>query len=616
LRVSTRQPRIKKRFILVSLEESVAFNHPLRSGAALLAIVFLCVGCRNPVTPSTDTRTTAQKALDSLTGFEFPTLTGSTNDLSSLSTSFKVPVLTADGVYALSWTATPMTYFKKIDPLSGQIFVAIPDSVTADTPVTLTVTAIPTASRSAAEVSGTEGATKDYSVVIHPIADTATAVAAVLGGLSGNLLDFSGKDDVDHVSGNFELPSVGSFGTEVEWVLATPAGSRATTVGGLTLTPGNPATGAPASVTVITSTTTSSTATLTPTVKKKGGSGATGTPGTPITITVPTITAQQKVDLDAAALPELVANALVKAGKGDTIAAITSDFTLPLSGDRGTTLAWAFTTARATTGPVAYTPASGAVLVTPAATDTSLALAGTISMADANPKTITIKVKVKGGGGSSGTGSNSISVVVTDPTTPGTSASLSFLDPGSVAITSYTLKKGHTQALNASFEATSYSWYIDGITGTSLSSTASCNVDSTNLGYGRHFLFLEATGTSIILSGSIAIDVVPLPEPGLAVTVALPAAGSSVLTFQDSAAATITTIIIRKTTPVEVKTSFAGSSFAWYLDNDFATKASTTATCTVDAASLGYGRHSLTLEAKVGDIVYSGTLPFDVGAVP
>jgi hypothetical protein len=163
------------------------------------------------VTPSTDTRTTAQKALDSLTGFEFPTLTGSTNDLSSLSTSFMVPVLTADGVYALSWTATPMTYFKKIDPLSGQIFVAIPDSVTADTPVTLTVTAIPTASRSAAEVSGTEGATKDYSVVIHPIADTATAVAAVLGGLSGNLLDFSGKDDVDHVSGNFELPSVGEF---------------------------------------------------------------------------------------------------------------------------------------------------------------------------------------------------------------------------------------------------------------------------------------------------------------------------------------------------------------------------------------------------------------------
>ncbi|MFZ4615319.1 MAG: immunoglobulin-like domain-containing protein [Rectinemataceae bacterium] len=588
--------------MLDSLEESVSLNHPLRIAAALLATLLLGTGCPSPVTPKTDTRTTAQKALDSLssTDFTFPELSGTS--LASLSTSFKVPVKSKDGAFDLSWTATPMDYFSKIDPLSGQIFVNIPDSVTADTMVSLTVAAMAATARDAATTSADGGAAKTFSVTIHPITDTTQAVNAVLSGLSGDFLDLSGKDSASNVTGNFTLPQTGSFGTEISWKVTDSSGLPSTAVavgssGVAQVTP--PATG-------------SATAKLTPTVKKKGGAG---TAGTPITITVPAITTQEKVDLDAAALPELVANALVKAGKGDTMAAITSDFTLPLAGDRGTTLAWTFAAARVTTGPVAYAPASGAVLVTPAATDTSLALAGTISMADANPKTITIKVKVKGGGGggTGGTGSNSISVVVTNPTTLDGSASLSFLDPGSVAITSYTLKKGQMQTLSASFAATSYNWYIDGITGTSLSTSASCNVDSANLGYGRHFLLFEATTSDGIFSGTIGIDVVPLPSPGLTVTVTAPTAGSTTLTFQNSAGTTIATIIIGKTTPVTVKTSFTADSLAWYLDDNLSTAISTTATCLVNATSLGYGRHSLHLEAKVGTAYYSGSLPFDVG---
>jgi hypothetical protein len=587
--------------IILGLEESVALNHPFRIVGALLAAVLLCLGCRNPVTPGTDTRTTAQKALDSLgsADFTFPDLAG--NSLASLSTSFKVPVKSKDGAFDLSWTATPMTFFSKIDPVSGQIFVNIPDSVTEDSIVSLTVAAMAPTARDAATTTADGGATKTFSVTIHPITDTTQAVNAVLSGLSGNFLDLSGKDSASNVTGNFTLPQTGSFGTEISWTVTDSNGQPSTAV----------TIGSSSAAQVTSPVTGSTTAKLTPTVKKKGGAG---TPGTPITITVPAITAQEKVDLDAAALPELIATALVKAGKGDTIAAITSDFTLPLAGDRGTTIEWTFTAARVTTGPVAYTAASGAVLVTQPTSDTSLALAGTVSMTGATAtKTITVKVKGGGSGSTGGTGSNSISVVVTDPTT---SASLSFLDPGSAVITSYTLKKGQTQTLSASFTATSYNWYLDGSTSAPLSAKASCDIDSANLVDGRHFLLIEATTSEGVFSGTIAIDVVPLPSTGLTVTVTAPTAGSSTLTFQNSGGATITTIIISKTTPVSVKTSFTADSWAWYLDDNLSTPISTTATCAVDASSLGYGRHSLHLEAKVGTAYYSGSLPFDVGVAP
>ncbi|MEI6388082.1 MAG: hypothetical protein WCQ50_15750 [Spirochaetota bacterium] len=575
-------------------------RHYVAVVTALAALMAFLVACPSPGGPPGST--VAATALDSLSLADFTGPEGNPIESVHLTTSFVVPLASLGAT--LTWTCDSI-YVSKVDPLSGQVFVSIPGDLTE--PATITV------SVAASAASDGSSSSKDFSLTIPVIAD-ADKVTEALRGLSGGLIDFSGEDDADSVSGSFQLPSLGNFGTEVEWSLGN-AGRDATTVSGVTLVPGDPATGLPATVVVTTPSTGPVSVALTPSVKKKGG---TPTAGAPIVLKVPVLTDQEKVDKDAAAIPELVVNALIKAGHGDTIEAITADFALPLVGDRGSSLSWVFAAAWAvSTGPVAYSAVNGTVLVTPATADASLTLTGTASLGAATsaPKAITVKVKGSGSGG--GAGSNGISVVMTNPASPTGNSSLSFLDPGSATISSYTLKKGQTQSLSASFAATSYAWYLDGALSTALSTAASCAVDSTGLAYGKHFLLLEAVTSIGTLSGTIAVDVIPEPGPGLTITVGLPASSSvSSLVFQNSASVTVTSLTVGTTTPVSVKTSFIASSLKWYIDDNLVTAISTSSTCAIDAASLAYGRHRLYLEAQVGTAIYSGNLPFDVGVSP
>ena len=90
-----------------------------------------------------------------------------------------------------------------------------------------------------------------------------------------------------------------------------------------------------------------------------------------------------------------------------------------------------------------------------------------------------------------------------------------------------------------------------------------------------------------------------------------PAPSADALVFQDAGLATIGSFTVTKGTPTTVGTSFAATSYAWYLDNA-STALSTTQTCPVDPAALALGAHSLLLKAVSGGKSYSGSLAFTV----
>ncbi len=211
-------------------------------------------------------------------------------------------------------------------------------------------------------------------------------VDAVLAGMTGSLLDLSGSDSASAVSGDFSLPLSGSYGTEITWV-ATGDGIEI-----------NPTTG---KVKVKTKATGTSTATLTPTVKKKGGSST--SPSTslkPIEIVIPPLTPDKAVEGDIAAIPEVITTAFVDSPEAGSPEGITGDFTLPTTGDRGTTIAW-----ESSDPGVISVAGTGACTVLPETTDTSVTLTATVTKdgeTAAAPTSATVTVKVKGSGGGGG----------------------------------------------------------------------------------------------------------------------------------------------------------------------------------------------------------------------
>ncbi|MFZ4617614.1 MAG: SUMF1/EgtB/PvdO family nonheme iron enzyme [Rectinemataceae bacterium] len=369
---------------------------------ALCAAAALFVACPSPSGPPVSA---AQKAIDSLSLSDFTGPDGSPINAKKLTTSFVVP-LTKLGA-RLTWTCDSI-YVSKVDPASGQVFLSIPDGLGSETTVAVRV--------EAEVASDSSSATESWSLTIPVVAD-AEAVTESLRGLAGSLLDFSGTDSLTHVTGDFALPTLGNFGTEVSWELSA-APARGSSLSGVTLVPGDPATGTPTTVQVTTPSTSAVSVALTPSVKKKGGSAAATPAAAPIVITVPVVTDQEKIDLDAAAIAELVTNALVAAGHGDSLSGISAGFALPQTGPRGTTLAWTVTAARAATDALVLgTAALGSVpvIVTPAASDTSLALTASVSMpastTSPTAKPASVSVKVKGKSTGSGTISASLATL-------------------------------------------------------------------------------------------------------------------------------------------------------------------------------------------------------------
>ncbi len=358
---------------------------PLASLALLLAL-----SC-TPAVPSggtTDARTTAQQALDdalTLDMFDFKDGGGA---LTAVSGSFYAPLETKDKAFKLSWSSIS-PFVTKIDPVSGQVFIKIPDPIPADTTATLTATATPVAARGTEATVDGNGAAKDFSFTVATPTSDADMANLVAAAVTGNLLDFSGKDSATAVTAGFSLPLSGSYGTEITWT-STGSGVTIDSSGKVSVT--TPATGSAAS-----------TATLTPTVKKKKGATATTSATSieptkqpdPITITIPPVTPLVAVTNDAAAIPEIVTAALSTATTSGSPAGITGNFTLPTAGDRGTTIAWTSTK----TDILVIDPVTNICTVTAPAVDTVVALDAVVTKVDGTtPQTATgsVSVKVKG----------------------------------------------------------------------------------------------------------------------------------------------------------------------------------------------------------------------------
>ncbi len=133
-----------------------------------LLCVALALSCKPAVTVDTDTRTTAQKALDEGLTLDMITFPGG-GSLTAVTSSFMVPLHSKDAAFDFAWSSSS-TFVKKIDALTGQVFINIPDPIPADTSATLTVTATLAKARSAharaAAVSTDTGATKDFAITI------------------------------------------------------------------------------------------------------------------------------------------------------------------------------------------------------------------------------------------------------------------------------------------------------------------------------------------------------------------------------------------------------------------------------------------------------------------
>ncbi len=327
-----------------------------------IPVALMVLLCACPTAPAGDTATTAVKAIAALTYADFGFPSGSE---AAVSTSFTVP-LSKDGA-TFSWSSTSI-YVSKIDQSGdkGQVFLTIPDIVAEGTEVTLSVAA--TAARSTAA--------KDFTVKLHAISDPTEAATAVAAGLTSGLLDLSGTDSATSLTGSFNLPIAGSYGTEITWASSDPAITVDAAGKAVVLTP----TG-----------TTSTPVTLTPTVKKKGVAPKVGTP---ITVTVHPLTAQEAVTKDA----EAITSDTCTFGPSDNAKAVTTNFGLPLKGDRGTVLAWT------SSDPAVASPSNttGTVTITPAASETSVTLTAQVTQPSAATQpqagtaTVTVKVKAKG----------------------------------------------------------------------------------------------------------------------------------------------------------------------------------------------------------------------------
>ncbi len=358
---------------------------------ALLALAFLAAACTPAVTPENDTRTSGQKALDtlSLADIQFPGGGSST----AVTGPFILPLASSDGVWALSWS-TSCEYVTKIDAVSGQVFLNLPEVIPAGTQVTLSVTASPKGRRDTASTTSTAtatGATKDFSLTLSvPATETLIADAAAAA-MSGRLLDFSGQDGYSaasgttSVTGGFTLPLTGSYGTDILWTVDGSAVSFDVATGKVSVA--TPAVGRPAT-----------TAILTPTVKKKRGTTDTTPAKQPdqIIITIPPITPTEAVAGDVIAVPEMVAaviSALPSSGPDNTVV---TDFALPVKGDRDTTLTW--TSSDPSVCTVAQTLTACAVDITaPASGTTEVTLTAVVAKPSepTPPPSVNVSVKVK-----------------------------------------------------------------------------------------------------------------------------------------------------------------------------------------------------------------------------
>ncbi len=358
-----------------------------------LLISALSLGCTPAVDPGTpDTRTTAQKSLDALdlSQFSFPGVAAGQAP-TSLTSSFVAPTMTADKAWKLSWSSSS-TFISKIDPVSGQVFLNLPDPVPANSTLTLSVTATPAKASRVDATATTDGATKDFNfTVASDLTDQAMA-DAVATAVSGNLLDFSGADSASAVTGSFKLPKTGSFDSEITWAVTGDGVTFDQSTGKVTVT--TPSGSA------------ASTATLTPTVKKKKGATTVSPTTQPaaISISIPPVTPDIAVTKDLDALPDIVASALAATPASGNLSAITDGFALPVLGDRGTTLTW--TSSDATVCTVAQTPTACTVAVSPKAVDTTVTLTADVTKpgtTSTTPTKGTVTVKVKGGSASTGT---------------------------------------------------------------------------------------------------------------------------------------------------------------------------------------------------------------------
>jgi hypothetical protein len=339
---------------------------------ATLAFLLVASSCTSPA--AGNSQSPAEKALAELTlsDFTFPGLSaGST--FSALSSSFTVPLTKGD--YALAWSSTS-EFVTKIDPLSGQVFVNIPEALPTGLAVKVTVTASPAAQALAGRATDT--ATKEFSLDLKPMTSTTAAVDAVIAGLTAGTLDLSGKDTSSSISGSFTLPVDGSYGTVVTWESSnTSAVSIDSTTG-------------KASVTT-TPTGTDKTVTLTPKVKKKGAPAGSGTSGTPITITIPPLDPATALVKDTEAVPEIVESTAAAALSGGG-----QSFSLPAASDRGCSLGWS---SNSPSIAIAPTSSNGLYLctVTPGVTDQSVVLTARLTTATDSTKSsetsVTVKVK-------------------------------------------------------------------------------------------------------------------------------------------------------------------------------------------------------------------------------
>ncbi len=567
------------------MKRAPALLHRVLATILALLCVLFALACSPTVTPKIDTLTAAQKALDdglSLDMFKFP----GGGSLAAVTSSFIVPLLSKDEAFAFTWSSTSR-HVKKIDPITGQVFIDIQtESIPATTSVTLTVVASPAASRftlARAAAATDTGATRDFTIMIAQPTSEQAIVDAVLAGMEGNLLDLSGSDSPSAVSGNFTLPLIGNYGTEITWV-ASGEGIVINADGTVKVT--TPAVGSEPFI-----------AWLTPTVKKNKGSTTTepSVQPTPIELVIPPLTPDQAVEKDIVAIPELISTIFAESPAAGNPEGITGNFTLPATGDRGTMITW--TSSEPTVLSIA---SNGTCTVVPDTIDTPITLTAAVTKEGTTttmPASATVKLNVKGATAPATT-TYTVTFDSQSATTAASPASLTVTGPAATTVASlpsepvktgysfggwYTATDGGSQFLEtttvnadvtayARWTAVSYAitYNLDGGSNasanpssydvtTSAISLASPARTGFSFGgwYGDAALSSAVTAIAQGSTGDRSFWARWLTKQGITASVSTPAGGTITLS---------STLTVAKGSALSVSVSETFATYAWYLD--------------------------------------------------
>jgi len=366
-------------------------------------------------------------------------------------------------------------------------------------------------------------------------------------------------DSLDSITQNITVPDSIEEGTTITW---SSSDTATLTIDGVVTRPTFDAG--------------SKTVTLTATL-------VTGTASTTKTFTLVIIPVQAT---DAEAVEAAKAAIEIGYAAGDSATNVTQSVTLTTSGSNGTTIIWSSDNAAITSGGTVTRPPymSGNATVT---------LTATISKAGSTDTKVFMLTVLR------------LAQSDTESVADG-KASLAITYGGSDTASSVTVNLASLPATSSS--GTTVSW----ATNDAAHVTAAGIVTRPTFAGGDTTVILIATISKGSVTDTKTFTITVKAAGTGSITVTLPVAPAATeLVFRSAIPATITNFTVVQGTPVTINTAFAGTSYAWYVDNG-TTAVSTTSNCTINGNSYSLGNHTLLLDVLAGGTYYSGRIDFIV----